>query len=109
MVKFSHSVFALPFALSGAALAALESGITLRRIVWIVVAMIAARNAAMSFNRLADQRYDSENPRTSGRELPSGRLSRNQASPFSGSTRPAKISCSSPLRSTGEAGDRGTG
>ena len=76
MVKFSHTVFALPFALSGAALAALESGITWPRIFWIVVAMIAARNAAMSFNRLADQRYDAENPRTAARELPTGRLSR---------------------------------
>ena len=77
MVKFSHTVFALPFALSGAALAALESGITWPRIFWIVVAMIAARNAAMSFNRLADQRYDAANPRTAARELPSGRLSRS--------------------------------
>ena len=77
MVKFSHTVFALPFALSGAALAALESGITWPRIFWIVVAMIAARNAAMSFNRLADQRYDAANPRTATRELPSGRLSRS--------------------------------
>ena len=76
MVKFSHTVFALPFALSGAALAALESGITWPRILWIVVAMIAARNAAMSFNRLADQRFDAENPRTAARELPAGRLSR---------------------------------
>ena len=77
MVKFSHTVFALPFALSGAALAALESGITWPRILWIVVAMIAARNAAMSFNRLADQRYDAANPRTAARELPAGRLSRS--------------------------------
>ena len=74
MVKFSHSVFALPFALSGAALAALEFGISPARVFWIVVAMVAARNAAMSFNRLVDQRIDSANPRTANRELPSGRL-----------------------------------
>lgn len=77
MVKFSHTIFALPFALSGAALAALESGISWPRLFWIVVAMIAARNAAMSFNRLADQRIDAENPRTAARELPAGRLSRS--------------------------------
>ncbi len=76
MVKFSHSVFALPFALAGAALAAAESGVDWRRILWIVVAMVAARNAAMGFNRLVDHTIDARNPRTAGRELPSGRLSR---------------------------------
>ena len=48
MVKFSHSVFALPFALSGATLAAVESGVTLRQVLWIVVAMVGARNAALA-------------------------------------------------------------
>ena len=76
MVKFSHSVFALPFALTGAALAAAVDGITIRQVAWIVVAMAAARNAAMGFNRLADQAIDAKNPRTSGRELPRGVLSR---------------------------------
>jgi len=75
-VKFSHSLFALPFALSGATLAAAESGIGAWQILWIVVAMFGARNAAMGFNRLADQEYDARNPRTAGRELPSGLLSR---------------------------------
>lgn len=76
MVKFSHSVFALPFALSGAALAAAESGITTRQLAWMIVAMVGARNAAMGFNRLVDQDYDARNPRTAERELPSGRLLR---------------------------------
>lgn len=76
MVKFSHSIFALPFALTGAALAAARYGIGVRQIVWIVVAMGAARNAAMGFNRLADHAIDARNPRTSGRELPRGVLSR---------------------------------
>lgn len=76
MVKFSHSIFALPFALTGAALAGARYGITGRQIVWIVVAMGAARNAAMGFNRLADHAIDARNPRTEGRELPRGVLSR---------------------------------
>ncbi len=76
MVKFSHSVFALPFALSGAALAAARYGGSLRQLCWIVLAMACARNAAMGFNRLADQAIDAANPRTAGRELPRGELSR---------------------------------
>jgi 4-hydroxybenzoate polyprenyltransferase len=76
MVRFSHTLFALPFALSGAALAAIDHGITARQIVWILVTMVAARNAAMSFNRLADHELDARNPRTASRELPTGRLSR---------------------------------
>lgn len=76
MVKFSHSIFALPFALSGALLAADVSGITWTQVGWIVLAMVGARNAAMGFNRLADHELDARNPRTAGRELPRGRLSR---------------------------------
>ncbi len=76
MVKFSHSVFALPFALSGATLAAARHGVTLSTVLWIVVAMGAARNAAMGFNRLVDHSFDARNPRTSSRELPAGALSR---------------------------------
>ena len=75
MIKFSHSVFALPFALSGAALAASVSGITLSQIAWIIVAMVSARSAAMGFNRIADRTIDAANPRTSGRALPSGLVS----------------------------------
>jgi len=76
MVKFAHTVFALPFALSGATLAAARHGITPGQIGWIIVAMLGARNAAMGFNRLVDHRIDADNPRTAGRELPAGRLSR---------------------------------
>src|SRR5271169_4126638 len=72
MIKFEHSVFALPFALTGALLAARASAHgwpTIRQIVWIVVAMVAARSAAMTINRIVDLRYDKENPRTKMRAL----------------------------------------
>ena len=74
MIKWEHSVFALPFALCGAMLAA--GGLpTAHQLVWIVVAMISARSAAMAFNRLADASIDAANPRTRGRALPSRHLS----------------------------------
>jgi len=76
MVKFSHSIFALPFAGTGAALAAARYGISWRHVLWIVVAMGAARNAAMGFNRLMDHAIDARNPRTAERELPQGALTR---------------------------------
>ena len=75
MIKFSHSVFALPFAFSGAALAALEGDISLVQVFWIAVAMVGARSAAMGFNRLVDRDMDAANPRTAARELPRGRIS----------------------------------
>jgi 4-hydroxybenzoate polyprenyltransferase len=75
MIKFSHSVFALPFAFASAVLAA-GDGLSWRQLAWIVVAMVGARSAAMGFNRLADQALDARNPRTAGRELPRGALSR---------------------------------
>lgn len=76
MIKWEHSVFALPFALCGAMLAA--NGIpTTHQIVWIVVAMVAARTAAMSFNRLADATIDAANPRTRTRALPAGALTQS--------------------------------
>ena len=77
MIKFEHSVFALPFALTGALLAARatrHAWPSLRQILWIVVAMVAARSAAMTMNRIADLRYDRENPRTKQRALPAGTL-----------------------------------
>jgi len=77
MIKFEHSVFALPFALTGALLAARATRHgwpSLRQILWIVVAMVAARSAAMTMNRIADLRYDRENPRTKQRALAIGTL-----------------------------------
>lgn len=81
-VRFSHSVFALPFALAGALLAARESPITWRGVVWILVAMVAARSAAMGFNRLIDARFDALNPRTANRELPRGAMTWREATLF---------------------------
>ncbi len=78
-VRFSHSVFALPFALTGALLATGGTTITLTRVGWIVAAMVSARTAAMGFNRLVDARLDALNPRTAARELPRGTLSRAEA------------------------------
>ena len=81
-VRFSHSVFALPFALTGALLASREHPVTWRHIVWIVVCMVTARSAAMGFNRLVDARFDAANPRTASREIPSGRMSITEATAF---------------------------
>jgi 4-hydroxybenzoate polyprenyltransferase len=72
MIKFSHTLFALPFALSGAALAAARNGVTAAQIGWIIAAMVGARSAAMGFNRLADREMDAQNPRTANREIPRG-------------------------------------
>ncbi len=81
MIKWEHSIFALPFALVGAMLAA--SGLpTWRQLWWILVAMVAARSAAMAFNRLVDHSLDAENPRTRARALPAGLLSRQFVAGF---------------------------
>ena len=81
-VRFSHSVFALPFALTGALLAWREHPFAWTQVGWIVVCMVAARSAAMGFNRLVDARYDALNPRTAMRELPRGAMSRAEAALF---------------------------
>jgi 4-hydroxybenzoate polyprenyltransferase len=74
MIKWEHSIFALPFALCGAMLAA--SGFpTAHQLFWIIVAMVSARSSAMAFNRLADAAIDAANPRTRTRALPAGQLS----------------------------------
>ncbi len=78
LVAFRHSIFALPFALQGAWLAA-HGAPTWRQLGWIVVCAVAARTAAMGFNRLVDRRIDARNPRTAARELPSGTLRVSQA------------------------------
>ena len=81
-VRVSHSVFALPFALAGALLAAQHTGVTWGTLGWILVAMVAARSAAMGFNRLADARMDALNPRTANREIPRGAMSMPEAALF---------------------------
>jgi 4-hydroxybenzoate polyprenyltransferase len=79
MIKFEHSVFALPFALTGALLAWRASGFPPEgmgaTLLWIIVAMVGARSAAMAFNRVLDAKIDARNPRTSGRHIPAGLLS----------------------------------
>jgi 4-hydroxybenzoate polyprenyltransferase len=81
MIKFEHSIFALPFALTGALLAANGSGLSWRelgiKLAWIIVAMVAARSAAMAFNRVADADIDAANPRTKTRAIPAGLLSKS--------------------------------
>lgn len=72
LVRFSHTVFALPFALSSVALAWPRHPVTLRTLLWILIAMVGARTAAMGFNRLADRKFDALNPRTEAWELPRG-------------------------------------
>ena len=88
MIKFEHSVFALPFALTGAMLAlrgaGMASGEIWRRIAWIVVAMVGARSAAMTFNRILDADVDAKNPRTKARHIPAGILTAGFAWVFTG-------------------------
>lgn len=81
LVKFSHTVFAMPFALVGFSLAVLHDGysFSLRLLLLVILCMILARNAAMGFNRLVDRSYDALNPRTSVREIPMGKISSRAA------------------------------
>lgn len=78
-VRVSHTVFALPFAFTGALLAVRESTPPWSSFAWILVCMVSARSAAMGFNRIVDARFDALNPRTAGRELPRGALTTRQA------------------------------
>ena len=86
MIKFEHSVFALPFALTGALLAFREDGFRTPapwwKLLWIIAAMVGARSAAMTFNRILDAGIDGKNPRTASRHLPSGLLSSSFAWAF---------------------------
>jgi 4-hydroxybenzoate polyprenyltransferase len=81
-VRFSHSVFALPFALTGALLAWRDRPFAWSQVGWIIVCMVSARSAAMGFNRLVDARFDALNPRTAQRELPRGAMTRVEATIF---------------------------
>ncbi len=82
MIKFSHTVFALPFALTAVVLASREHIITWEAVLWILLAMAGARSAAMGFNRIVDAEYDRRNPRTASREIPRGAVTRRQAAVF---------------------------
>src|SRR5918995_6956820 len=84
LVRFSHTVFALPFAFASLVLAWPSHPITLRTVLWILVAMVGARTAAMGFNRLADRRFDALNPRTQQWELPRGAVKVWEASALTG-------------------------
>lgn len=92
-VRLGHSVFALPFALAGALLAAREHPVTWAQVGWIVACMVAARSAAMGFNRLVDARFDALNPRTAMRELPRGALSVREAAVFVAAASGAFVWC----------------
>ena len=81
MIKFEHSIFAMPFAFMSAFVAS-RGFPTLHDALWIAVAMVAARSAAMAFNRIADWRYDALNPRTSRRAIPAGELTVSQVAVF---------------------------
>jgi len=96
-VRVSHSVFALPFALVGAVLAARTAGFAWWRLVWIAACMVTARSAAMGFNRLMDARFDARNPRTASRELPAGRMTGKEARVFVVVSSVAFIACAYPL------------
>lgn len=79
LVRFSHTVFALPFAMASIALAWPRHPVTPRSLLWILVAMVGARTAAMGFNRLADRKFDALNPRTRNWELPQGKVKVGEA------------------------------
>lgn len=82
MIKFSHSIFAMPFALAAFFLAVRRDGFDAEKLLWVIVAMVGARSAAMGFNRWLDADIDALNPRTANRELPAGALSKPQVLAF---------------------------
>ncbi len=82
MIKFSHTIFALPFAFSAIILAHEQKPVTLSGLFWVIIAMIGARSAAMGFNRIVDAKYDAKNPRTAEREIPSGKITKGYAIVF---------------------------
>ena len=93
-VRFSHSVFALPFAFTGALLAWRVAPFSWTQVAWIAACMVSARSAAMGFNRLVDARFDALNPRTAMRELPRGALTPRQALVFVVAAAAAFVFCS---------------
>jgi 4-hydroxybenzoate polyprenyltransferase len=96
-VRFSHSVFALPFALVGGLLGMRASGFDWSRVIWIVACMVSARSAAMGFNRVVDARIDARNPRTAMRELPAGRMTAREGWIFVVLASAVFMACTLPL------------
>ncbi len=82
MIRFSHTLFAMPFALTSVVLASFSHKVTLLKIFWIILAMVGARSAAMGFNRIVDREFDSRNPRTKNREIPAEKISVGEAALF---------------------------
>lgn len=82
MIKFSHTLFALPFAMAAWVIAWQTHDVDWTDLIWVVLAMVGARSAAMGFNRIVDARFDGRNPRTAGREIPAGRLGKKEAMLF---------------------------
>jgi len=99
-VRFSHSVFALPFALVGALLAFRVVPLSWSRVGWIVGCMVTARSAAMGFNRLVDASFDARNPRTAMREIPRGAMTRGEGLVFVVVTSAIFVACASRLGTT---------
>ena len=96
-VRFSHSVFALPFALTGGMLGMRGTAFDWSRVIWIVACMVSARSAAMGFNRVVDARIDARNPRTAMREIPAGRMSTREAWLFVIVSSAIFVACTIPL------------
>ncbi len=82
MVRFTHTLFAMPFALTSVVLASFSHRITVMKLFWIVIAMVGARSAAMGFNRIVDRKFDAANPRTKNREIPASKISVGEAALF---------------------------
>jgi 4-hydroxybenzoate polyprenyltransferase len=82
MIRFSHTLFAMPFALTSVVLASFSHKVTVLKIFWIILAMVGARSAAMGFNRIVDREFDSKNPRTKNREIPAEKISVGEAALF---------------------------
>jgi 4-hydroxybenzoate polyprenyltransferase len=96
-VRISHSVFALPFALTGALLAWRDAPFAWTQVGWIIACMVFARSAAMGFNRVVDARWDAQNPRTAMREIPRGAMSVREAWVFVAVSTAAFIACAAQL------------
>lgn len=97
MVKLSHSVFAMPFALAAARIAALEVDVTWQQLALVVACLVLARTSAMGFNRLVDRHIDAKNPRTATRELPSGAISVRAAWAFTIGSAAGFVGCAALL------------